>query len=1012
MLNDIFKILAIWAVGQIAYRTLYPPVTPTTMPTTGEQAAASEMQTATTEVQAAPARERTASTASQDTCSVDHNEPDSGYVSDELQGLYSSYSKTTQRCLNNCLDDVPSKHKEIADGIVIRHEHLLYTIIAVLAVFIIDKRLLAFPIAALLSVAAITLIFAPCSLVERVLNLRIAHMVEVQYKEVIKHVEKSLHDESGRMEAVASKKIAVGVHEVELIEPTSKVASFGILEPTKPCEQEMGIIFVDVPVEKIVEVEKTVEVEKIVEKIVYLEKIVEIEKLVEVAPKSTPVHAEVQTETHVYTDSTTSTESPVNAIAQVQTPSKSTERFQPSKSYLNFTYPNKISVTSVIAENTSSPTASDLPHRHGVHSSEHIVKENTEDDVVELGRPEDHPFPSVPSLQETHWKNRIMNIVQVYDYQHKALSILPYTCPGSPATSQGFDPMKYTKTSEWNKFMWVETGTRRVYVSTNPNPKYAGCWLILGVIPETYNPVSGYYESGALMFRWMHDRQLWWCFDHGVGFYEHVKDVLDEDLPDYKAQKLAYEEARLASGLSDYEWVYGDYYSLDPSIKGPDRATTNDKTAAAGPYWYNCASEWWFRDLPIFLKMLERIRKFIPEVLLDEDEEMARRVQSQQIPQIPHMPQQGSPRRAQPQAGHYVAQEPSRRKPELQQEGRQSRFFGGQNQTRTHTPPQPQQGFSVPKSDFTFTKSAQSASPDLPHFVAEATPTPHYEASSSAQTPQEVTQEESTADTRISEKVPRENPPSLSSYSQDSEESDTSSSSFRESQNHGGTAVGAWENIDHDMEQQLLPNTFYHVRNRVWNVGTRDTHTQQPYDAHVPEQAEPQEKQYPNQELLRRDPRLRKKGFRAIFSGHQKQTQTPSEPQQGFNAPKSEFTFSASPRFTSSHLPGQGAKLAPEQESIDEVQVPPEVAQEDSADETEMPQEAAQEQAASSVQSPEEVTYAAQEEHNVESTPSTTEVEQGLSKSQRRNRKRKAKVREQAAAKAKQKADESHHRQG
>lgn len=878
--------------------------------------------------------------------------------------------------------------------------------------FIIDKRLLAFPIASFFFVAMITLIFAPCSLVERILNFRIAHKVEVQYKEVIKHVEKPLHDEVSKTEDVAPKQISAGVHDIELIEATSKVASVGILEPTKPCEQEMGIIFVEVPVEKIVEVEKTVEVEKIVEKIVYLEKIVEVEKLVEVAPKSTPVHAEVQIEAYAYTDSTTLNQSPVNANAQSQTPGKSTERFQPSKSYLNFTPPNIMSVTLVVAENTSSTTASDLPRLPGVYSSEHIVKGNTEDDVVELGRPEDHPFPSVPSLQETHWKNWIMTVVQVYDYQHKALSMLPYTCPGSPATAQGFDFMQYTKTSEWNKFMWVETGTRRVYVSTNPNSKYAGCWLILGVIPETYNKVTGYYESGALMFRWMHDRQLWWCFDHGVGFYEHVKDVLDEGLPNYKAQKIAYEEARLASGLPDYEWVYGDYCSLDPGIRGPDRATTNDKTAAAGPYWYNCVSDWWFRDLPIFLTMLERIQKFIPEVLLDDEEVVARHVQPQQIPRIPHMPQHGSARRAQSQAGHHFTQEPPRRKPKLQQEGRQSRFFGRQNQTRTHFPPQPQQGFSVPKSDFTFTKSAQGSPSDALHFGAETPPTPNYEASSRAQTPQEVTQEESTADARIPQKVPRDNPPPFSSYSQEFEDSYTPSSSSQESQNYGMPTGAAWEGVDDGMEQQQLPNTFYHVRNRAWNVGAQDTNTGQPYDSHVPQQAEHQKNQYLAQEPLRRNPKLRKEGYRSKFFGHQKQTQSPSEPKQGFNAPKSESTFSASPQDASSRFTDLGARPAPEQESTVEAQVPQEVTEEESTDDTKTTQEAAQEQYASSVQSPEEVTHAAQEEHNVESTPSTTEAGQGLSKSQRMNRKRKAKAQAQAAAKAQQKADESGHLQG
>jgi hypothetical protein len=257
MLNFICSLLAERGDYDVTQHTIYHPTD------SGNIASTASI----TNIHAAPARTRGVSDASQNTCS--DRSSDSGYASGEHQGSYSPNADTTQWHPNSALDDMSTDGNDIENHVEIRHEHLLYAIIAVLVTFIIDKKLLLLPVFGLVMVVMLYLTFAPSSDVERAFDLsifRIVPKIEVRYKKIV---------------------------ELKYVE-------------------------------KIAEVKKIVEVEKIIEKSVDNETIAKkllvniAEKMSEVGSKATPVHAQVQTAAYAYIDSTTLTNAPINAIAQVQ----------------------------------------------------------------------------------------------------------------------------------------------------------------------------------------------------------------------------------------------------------------------------------------------------------------------------------------------------------------------------------------------------------------------------------------------------------------------------------------------------------------------------------------------------------------------------------------------------------------------------------------------------------------------------------------------------------------------
>jgi hypothetical protein len=531
-------------------------------------------------------RQRSASAVSEDSASS--KLCDSGYNSDvdhPEKGTFPSQSNSSSHCAKTLQDRRPKLHLQLQDAIanapkkdpdriVIRHEHLLYGIIAVMAAIMIDKKLLIPAIAALALAVIVLSVFAPVTDVERLLDLSAFHVdwkpkVEIVHRDVIKYIEKPA------------------------------------------CLEVVKTVCVDKPVEVVKEIEVIKEVEKPVDRVVF--------KLVPqyIVKTETVNHYFVKTEVvrekvNHYWIKDESSKKPIYHATEEQAKSELEEARLPPRFLIEEVLPagsnamdekpkkkkkqnkhrgrkggkkvqktrsNKLAATASVEEPSvtahsdfQEPIVKDAPVTIGkklrcipvwkifvpdapkmppylIHAAFDHAFDEWLDDYEKVSR----TLQRIPTVDDL-LKDKISNA----EKEELSFMVMPQPYPGSPATMPGYDPWRVTATTSieygvpCNPYGWAETKTKHIYVSVHME----GMWMF-------------HTADAAIVIQWKPLNQVWWCEEFGFGFHQNTP----EEDPDHPC--------RFFFGQFDDQ-------DQDSDMFGPVR--TKDP---AGPYWRSAVEEFW-----------------------------------------------------------------------------------------------------------------------------------------------------------------------------------------------------------------------------------------------------------------------------------------------------------------------------------------------------------------------------------------------------------------------------------
>jgi hypothetical protein len=244
----------------------------------------------------------------------------------------------------------------------------------------------------------------------------------------------------------------------------------------------------------------------------------------------------VQTETPAiakpkYTDQATSTEIALTKTAGTQTSSGICTTTTPQQD----------------AEMRRSEAMRNRLRRPGIDPSQREVTPVEDVIVVEIDR------TAVPILSIKEFKCLLSLQLEA----NPIFPQMPASAPCSSAMYANHDPWYYTRDKILsddgscvmvdNYYNWTETSIKHVFVSTS----YPGKWLVRT-------------QDQAYVFQWTLPNNIWYCAEHGFGFYENEPG--DEEL---------------------FCIVYGDLNTADPNMMGPIRTGH----ALQGPYYDDVVKE-------------------------------------------------------------------------------------------------------------------------------------------------------------------------------------------------------------------------------------------------------------------------------------------------------------------------------------------------------------------------------------------------------------------------------------
>lgn len=179
-----------------------------------------------------------------------------------------------------------------------------------------------------------------------------------------------------------------------------------------------------------------------------------------------------------------------------------------------------------------------------VHPSKRNMKPIRDSAVIELGRSNNTVF----TIKDIKCRDLL------HPDPDPPRPVLPPPHPHSAAAYEGFDPFIFTQKILFhhgepilNPFMWVKTCTPHVYASAT----YQGAWLVIA-------------EQAAYFFEWKVDYNVWYCQEHGFGFYENKPGHGDP-----------------------FTLVYGDLSPANEKMRGPNRTGIMPE----GPYWWEATED-------------------------------------------------------------------------------------------------------------------------------------------------------------------------------------------------------------------------------------------------------------------------------------------------------------------------------------------------------------------------------------------------------------------------------------
>ena len=318
-----------------------------------------------------------------------------------------------------------------------------------------------------------------------------------------------------------------------------------VLAPVADIKRVLGPSFFDIQWTRKTEVEYR-EVIKEIEVIKEVETIKEV-----VAPKPQHVYQDAQTQTEApqkakYVDQDTSTIPTEGKDVSTQT---TNGIFVPTKSEQD-------------AEMRRSQAMRDRPRRQHHRTTPAPFIDNIETDIERQ-----HPPLTLAEHKNTPIAFRA-----------------PPSAPDSPANQPDFDPWKHMRRTLLRPdgsvtkypYRWEETTRKNVFVSRACESKdpqtgevtgweHHGLWLFVT-------------QDAAYLFIWQPSKSIWWCEDHGFGFYEEDPQTKDQ-----------------------FRVVYGDINAADPNMMGPLRTAH-----PSGPYYHDtvddldrvlkCQYEEWVRE--------------------------------------------------------------------------------------------------------------------------------------------------------------------------------------------------------------------------------------------------------------------------------------------------------------------------------------------------------------------------------------------------------------------------------
>jgi hypothetical protein len=232
-----------------------------------------------------------------------------------------------------------------------------------------------------------------------------------------------------------------------------------------------------------------------------------------------------------YNDQATSTEMALTKTAGIQTSSGICTTITPQQD----------------AEMRRSEAMRNRLRRPGVDASQREVTPVEDIIIVEIER------TAIPMLSTKDFKCMLALHLEA----NPVFPQMPASAPFSSAMYANHDPWYYTREEilsndgsramKKNYYNWTETSIKHVFVSTT----HPGKWLV-----RTHDE--------AYFFQWTLPNNIWYCAEHGFGFYENEPG--DEE---------------------PFCIVYGDLNTADPNMMGPIRTGH----ALQGPYYADVVKE-------------------------------------------------------------------------------------------------------------------------------------------------------------------------------------------------------------------------------------------------------------------------------------------------------------------------------------------------------------------------------------------------------------------------------------